>query len=128
VTVEASRDVVTTEPDARTRTLAALSVGSFWLLPVIGPLLLRAFMSGRPFALHYFRYALVVQTAFALGFLLGGVETLLRGQAEWTSLYAVPVWLWSLYGSIVGLVAALSGRRRSLAPIPRTWLWAPDER
>jgi xanthine/uracil permease len=125
--IEARRDEVVAEPDARTRALSGLSVASFWVLPVIGPLVLRAFMSGRPFALHYFRYALIVQTAFVLGFVLGGLETLLRGQAEWTALYAIPVWLWSLYGSIVGLVAALSGRRRSLAPIPRAWLWAPGE-
>lgn len=117
-----------TRPDARSRTLSALAVGSFWLVPVVGPLVLRAFMSGRPFALHYFRYAFIVQSAFVLGFLLGGVETLLRGQAEWTALYAIPVWLWALYGSIVGLVACLSGDRRPLAPIPRTWLWAPGER
>jgi hypothetical protein len=115
-------------PDARSRTLGAVAVGSFWLIPVIGPLVLRFFMSGRPFALHYFRYALIVQSVFALGFLLGGVETLLRGQAEWTSLYAIPAWLWALYGSIVGLVAAISGERRSLRPIPKSWLWGPGPR
>ena len=113
-------------PDARSRILGATAVGSFWLVPVIGPLVLRIFMGGRPFALHYFRYALIVQSVFALGFLLGGGETLLRGQAEWTSLYAIPAWLWSLYGSIVGLVAAISGERRSLRPIPTSWLWGPN--
>lgn len=115
-------------PDRRSRALAACAVGSFWILPVVAPLLLRTLMSGRPFALHYFRYALIVQGVFVFGFALGGLETLLRGQAEWSSLVALPAWLWALYGSIVGLVASLSGERRSLRPIPRNWLWAPGER
>ncbi len=123
---EAVRQVVL--PEGRSRALAAGAVGSFWILPLVAPLLLRPFMKGRPFALHYFRYALIVQGVFVLGFALGGLETLLRGQAEWSTLVALPAWLWALYGSIVGLVASLSGERRSLRPIPRSWLWAPSER
>lgn len=115
-------------PDGRSKTLAALAVGSFWLVPVLGPLLLRPLMSGRPFSLHFFRYALVVQGAFLLGFAVAGLETLVRGQAEWSTLVALPVWGWALYGSIAGLVAALNGERRGLRPIPREWLWAPSER
>jgi hypothetical protein len=115
-------------PEGRSRALAAGAVGSFWILPLVSPLLLRPFMTGRPFALHYFRYALIVQGVFVLGFALSGLETLLRGQAEWSTLVALPAWLWALYGSIVGLVATLSGERRSLRPIPRSWLWAPGER
>lgn len=82
-------------------------------------------MSGRPFALYYFRYALIIQVVFVSGFVFGGVETLLRGQAEWSSLYAIPAWIWALYGSIVGLLAALSGEPRSLRPIPSNWLSRP---
>lgn len=115
-------------PEGRSRALAAGAVASFWILPLIAPLLLRPFMAGRPFALHYFRYALIVQGVFVLGFALGGLETLLRGQAEWSGLVAIPALLWALYGSIVGLVASLSGERRSLRPIPHNWLWAPGER
>ena len=53
-------------PEGRSRALAAGAVGSFWILPLVAPLLLRPFMTGRPFALHYFRYALIVQGVFVL--------------------------------------------------------------
>jgi hypothetical protein len=115
-------------PDGRSRALAAAAVGSFWILPFLGPLLVRWFMTGRPFALHYFRYALIVQGVFVLGFALSGLDTLVTGRAEWSSLLVLPAWLWAFYGSVVGLVASLSGERRPLAPIPRSWLWAPSER
>lgn len=116
------------DPDGRERTLAAVSVGSFWFVPLVGPVVARAFMRGSPFALFWFRYAFVVQGAVVLAFALAGLEMLLRGRAEWTSLVALPVVLWAVYGSIVGLVAVLAGRRRPLSPIPQSWLWAPGER
>lgn len=115
-------------PDARSRTLAAVAVGSFWFVPLVGPVVARAFMRGSPFALFWFRYAFVVQGVVVLAFALAGLETLLRGRAEWTSLVVLPVVLWAVYGSIVGLVAVLDGRRRALRPIPRHLLWAPGER
>lgn len=114
--------------DVRETMLATLFVASFWVLPLLGPVLLRVLGRPRAFALHYFRYALIIQGAFVAAFLFGGVEVLLRGQVEWTSLIVLPVTVWALYGSVVALIAIAGGDRRHLWPVPPRWLWARWER
>ena len=116
-----------TEPDDRQRLLAAMSVGCFWIVPVIGPLILRAFMGGRPFALHYFRLALVIQMAFLVGVGFSVITSIWPETSLWAGVVSIPAWLWSLYASIVCLIAAVRGEQRSVRPIPRSWIWAPAQ-
>lgn len=107
----------------RARLLAALAVGCFWIVPVIGPLVLRPLMGGRSFALHYFRLALIIQVVLVVGVGFSAISTIWPDTSVWTGAISIPAWLWSLYGSVVCLMAALRGECRDLRPIPGSWLW-----
>lgn len=111
--------------DDKARLLAALAVGCFWIVPIVGALVVRAFMGDRPFALHYFRLALVIQVVFVVGVGFSALSNLWPDSSVWTGAISIPVWIWALYGSIVCLIGALRGELRGLRPIPRSWIWAP---
>jgi hypothetical protein len=123
VTAAPSADA--TAANDKSRLLAALAVGCFWIVPIIGPLVLRAFTGKRPFALHYFRLAMVIQVVFVIGVGFSAISNIWPDTSLWTGVISIPAWLWAVYGSVVCLLAALRGERRGLRPIPRSWIWAP---
>lgn len=114
-----------TAADDTSRMLAALAIGCFWIVPIVGPLVVRAFVGNRPFALHYVRLALVIQVVFVLGVGFSALSNVWPDAGLWTGAISIPAWLWALYGSIVCLIAALRGELRGLRPIPRSWIWGP---
>ncbi len=105
-------------PTGSDQAFAIACAGSLWLLPVIGPLVLRLFLRDRPFAQHWSRVSLYVQLVYVGLFVMGlfvATQPNLSPILGWIGFAA---WVWGLYASIMSMLKILRRRVETVYPVP----------
>lgn len=106
------------DPSGPDMAFALASAGSMWVLPVIGPLLLRLFCRERPFALHWARVSVILQLVYVGLFLFGLFVTTQPNLRPVLGFISLLAWVWALYASILSLVKIVRRRVETVYPVP----------
>ncbi len=113
------------DPTGPDQAFAIAAAGSLWVLPVIGPLLIRLFARERPFAQHWARVSLYLQLVYVGLFVMGAfiaTQPNLKPVLGWIGLAG---WVFGLYASVMSLVKILRRRVESVYPVPLSLVSRP---